>query len=118
MFGRYGTLNGDPKLSGCEPQENEVKDHHAKYLRALVEADQKLSDANKTEVLADLRAEAFWNDRAPDLNDELLALRPLEAFARIIANGGELSADRRKDLDKALASLDAVRAAQAKKAKK
>jgi len=64
---------------------------------------------------AQQRAEGFWGERAPALNDELLAIRPLERFARLIANGGELSGEQGKELGEALANLDAVRAAQAKK---
>lgn len=92
-----------------------MKDHHAKYLRALVEADQKLSDATKTEMLADLRAEAFWNDRAPDLNDELLALRPLERFARMVIAVGGLNAGLAKESREVLENLDALRTEQAKR---
>lgn len=65
------------------------------------------------------RAEDFWGERAPMLNDELLAIRPLEKFARLVANGAnKLTSDQRKELLDALANLDAVRAAQAKKTAK
>lgn len=86
-----------------------MKSHNAKHLRALVEADQKLADGERAELLADLRAEEFWSGRAPLLNDELLALRPLEVFVRTIANGGTLSAPQLDELRKALAGLDAAR---------
>ncbi|ATI15685.1 hypothetical protein [Bordetella phage vB_BbrM_PHB04] len=92
--------------------------HNVKNLRALVETAQLLTDAERVELLADLRAEEFWSGRAPALNDELLALRPLEVFARTIANGGELPAARVDDLHKALMHLDAVREEQEKKAKR
>lgn len=65
-----------------------------------------------------IRGEQFWGERAPLLNDELLAIRPLEKFSRLIANGGEMTAEQRKELGEALAHLDAVRAAQAKKGKR
>jgi len=94
-----------------------MKAHNAKHLRALVEADQKLADGERADLLADLRAEEFWSGRAPVLNDELLALRPLEVFARTIANGGELSAARLDELRKALAGLDAARGGGQKRGK-
>lgn len=93
-----------------------MKDHNAQCLRALVDADQKLPDATKADLLADLRAEAFWNERAPALNDELLALRQIEPFARLlITYSGGLPPGHEAELKAAFAHLDAVRAANTKK---
>lgn len=58
---------------------------------------------------ATVRSEAFWGSRAPAMNQELLALRPLEKFARLIANGGTLSTAQRVELARALDALDTTR---------
>lgn len=62
---------------------------------------------------ATVRSEAFWGSRAPAMNQELLALRPLEKFARLIANGGKLSDAERGELKAALRALDIARGAAA-----
>lgn len=87
-----------------------MKSHNAQQLRTLVENDQSLPDPVKAELLAELRAEAFWNDRAPVLNDEVLALRPLERFARLVLSAGGLTATQASELRAALAHLDRARA--------
>lgn len=92
-----------------------MKSHNVKNMRALVEGAQALTEAERGELLADLRAEEFWSERAPMLNDELLALRLLEVFARTIANGEPLTGGQIKELQRALAGLDSVRAAQEKR---
>lgn len=63
---------------------------------------------------AQRRAEGFWSERAPLLNDEVLALRPLERFARMVMAVGGLNAALAKEGREVLDNLDAVRAAQAK----
>lgn len=95
-----------------------MQKHNADLLRAVLNGTrgvQTISDRECDDALADLRAEAFWNDRAPLLNDEVLALRPLEKFARQIFNAGGLDPADLVALNEALVDLDAVRAAQAKK---
>lgn len=63
-----------------------------------------------------IRGEEFWGERGPLLTDEVLALRPLELFARIVVNGGALTDAHLDDLRAALDSLDKTRAKQAKDA--
>jgi hypothetical protein len=41
--------------------------------------------AERDPLLNALRAEEFWNGRAPQMTDELLILRQVEAPARVIA---------------------------------
>lgn len=64
---------------------------------------------------AQQRAEGFWGERAPLLNEEVLALRPLERFVRLITSLGGLPGEMDREMADALENLDAVRAAQAKK---
>lgn len=53
-------------------------------LRAAVEAAHldKQNDAMREPLLAVLRAEEFWSERAQKMTDELLILRQLESHAR------------------------------------
>lgn len=79
-----------------------------------------LAQVGTAQLVADLlkhhkeivRAETFWGNHAPAMNEELLALRPLELFARLIANGGVLSKVQRDELSTALVGLDRVRGAR------
>lgn len=89
-----------------------MKKPNTDLLRALVDGvrgQRTLTDSERADVLADLRAEAFWNERAPVLNEEVLALRPLEKFARLVANGGALTEAQADQLQQALQHLDTVR---------
>lgn len=89
-----------------------MKSHNAELLKALVEGRRDLRTLNgveRSEVLSDLRAEAFWSERAGALNEEVLALRPLEKFVRLSLAGAKLKEDQADDLRHALSKLDAVR---------
>ena len=61
---------------------------------------------------AQQRAEGFWSERAPKMNDELLVLRKLEPIARAHV-AQEPEHERADALGDVLAELDALRAAQA-----
>lgn len=56
-----------------------------------------------------LRAETFWSDRAPKMNDELLILRQLEPHARA-HSAQEPKHKRAKEFAPVLAQLDELRA--------
>jgi hypothetical protein len=67
--------------------------------------------ATREPLLAALRAEEFWNVRAPQLTDEVLILRRLETPARRVA----AAMDKQEspfvaNIQTALAELDALRA--------
>lgn len=56
-----------------------------------------------------VRAETFWSERAPKMNDELLLLRQLEPHARAHV-AQEPKHKRAKDFAPVLDQLDALRA--------
>lgn len=84
-------------------------------LRAAVEAaypDTPQNAATRTPLLAALRAEDFWNVRAPQLTDEVLILRRLEIIGRVVLRDGVLK-DSEATLRDLLAEIDALRAKHA-----
>jgi hypothetical protein len=81
-------------------------------LRAAVDAAHPNPSLERAALLASLRAEEFWNSRAPQLTDEVLILRRLETFARALgALGGKaLAIAKAGRLPEVLDELDAMRA--------
>lgn len=85
-------------------------------LRQCVERDGTLAAQLRAQLLAELRAEAFWSERAPAMHDELMALRRLEAPARALV-AQDKKHKQAGPLGRVLGEVDALRAEQAKAAR-